>query len=135
ISPPSTPAPGQALDSVGEAFGYIAVIFKVLITTVAILVLGFYWTLDGERSIRTLLLLAPHNRRAGIRTLVTAMESRVGAAIRGQALLNLAVGSMSLLAYLLIGLPYALVLGLIAGVMETVPILGPVLGAIPAILL
>jgi predicted PurR-regulated permease PerM len=45
----------------------------------------------------------------------------------------LAVGILSLVAYLIIGLPYALVLALFAGIMEAVPIIGPTLGAIPAV--
>jgi predicted PurR-regulated permease PerM len=50
----------------------------------------------------------------------------------GQGLLVLAVGTLALVAYLLIGLPNALILAIIAGLMEAIPLLGPVLGAIPA---
>jgi predicted PurR-regulated permease PerM len=78
--------------------------------------------------------MAPVGRREGIRELVSAMEEKVGAYIAGQGILMLAVGSMALAAYSLIGLPYVLVLALVAGVMEAVPIVGPLLGAIPAVL-
>ena len=44
------------------------------------------------------------------------------------------IGVMALIAYLLIGLPNALVLALLAGVLEAVPMIGPLLGAIPAAL-
>ncbi|MBK9613516.1 AI-2E family transporter [Candidatus Amarobacter glycogenicus] len=44
----------------------------------------------------------------------------------------LVIGIMALVAYLLIGLPNALVLALAAGVLEAVPMVGPLLGAIPA---
>ena len=44
------------------------------------------------------------------------------------------IGCLSLAAYLLIGLPNALILALIAGLMEIVPMVGPVLGAIPAVI-
>jgi predicted PurR-regulated permease PerM len=60
------------------------------------------------------------------------MESKVGYFIAGQAILCLIVGVMALAAYLLIGLPNALVLALIAGLFEAVPMIGPLLGAIPA---
>lgn len=46
----------------------------------------------------------------------------------------LVVGLMALLAYSLIGLPYVLVLAIVAGVMEAVPLIGPLLGAVPAAL-
>jgi len=52
----------------------------------------------------------------------------------GQGILCMVIGIMALLAYLLIGLPNALVLALIAGVLEAVPMIGPLLGAVPAAL-
>jgi predicted PurR-regulated permease PerM len=124
----------ELLDSAGQVLGYVALAANSVFTAVAILLLAFYWTLDGPRLIRSVLLLAPVGRREGIRELVTAMEEKVGAYIAGQGLLMLAVGSMALVAYWIIGLPYVLVLALVAGVMEAVPIIGPMLGAIPAVL-
>ena len=60
------------------------------------------------------------------------MEGKVGGYVVGQGLLCLAIGVMALAIYLLIGLPNALVLALIALVLEAVPLIGPLLGAIPA---
>jgi predicted PurR-regulated permease PerM len=62
------------------------------------------------------------------------METKVGFYIAGQGILCLVIGIMALLAYLLIDLPNALVLALMAGVLEAVPMIGPLLGAIPAAL-
>ena len=62
------------------------------------------------------------------------METKVGFYIAGQGILCLVIGIMALVAYRLIGLPNALVLALIAGVLEAVPMIGPLLGAIPAAL-
>ena len=58
----------------------------------------------------------------------------MGSYIAGQGVLCLIIGIMALIAYLIIGLPNALVLALMAGVMEAVPMIGPFLGAIPAAL-
>ena len=63
---------------------------------------------------------------------INAAEGKIGGYIRGQAILSLAVGITAFFAYSLIGLPYALVLALIAAIMELIPIFGPALGAIPA---
>jgi hypothetical protein len=79
-----------------------------------------------------LLLLVPTGQRERIRDLVSAMETKVGAYVAGQGILCLVIGILALVAYLLIGLPYPLVLALVAGVMEAVPMVGPLLGAIPA---
>jgi predicted PurR-regulated permease PerM len=62
------------------------------------------------------------------------METKVGFYIAGQGVLCLIIGIMAFIAYLLIGLPNALVLALVAGTMEAVPMIGPLLGAIPAAL-
>jgi predicted PurR-regulated permease PerM len=58
----------------------------------------------------------------------------VGFYIAGQGLLCLFIGILALIAYVLIGLPNALVLAMAAGVLEAVPMVGPALGAVPAAL-
>jgi predicted PurR-regulated permease PerM len=118
--------------SAGTAVGYVSVAARVIFNTIVILALTLYWTLDGPRIIRSLLLLVPQDRRESTAELITAMEASVGYFIVGQGLLCLSIGAMALVAYLLIGLPNAFVLAIAAGLMEAVPMVGPALGAIPA---
>ncbi len=59
---------------------------------------------------------------------------RLGAFIRGELLLMTSIGVLASLGYLAIGLPYPLALGAMAGLLEIVPMVGPTLGAIPAVL-
>ena len=101
----------------------------------AVFLLAFYWALDGERTIRSISLWLPSQVRPGVRALFDEIEEKVGGFVRGQAVLCLAIGVTALAAYSLIGLPYALVLGLLAGIFEAIPVVGPVLGAIPALLI
>ncbi len=122
----------QMLASAGQAVGYVASAARVIFMTVAILLLAFHWTLDGPRTIQSLLLLVPKGQREGSRELISSMETKVGFYIAGQGVLCLVIGVMALVAYLLIGLPNALLLALLAGVLEAVPMIGPLLGAIPA---
>lgn len=122
----------EILDSAGQVWGYVASVANGFFTAVVILLLSAYWTLDGPQTIRALLLLAPKSQRQNISELVTAMETKVAAYIAGQGILMLVVGLMALVAYSLIGLPYVLVLAFVAGIMEAVPLVGPLLGAIPA---
>jgi len=124
----------QVLASAGQALGYVTLAVKVIFIAIVILVLAFYWTLDGPRTIKSFLLLVPQDQRESISELISAMETKVGFYIAGQGVLCLVIGIMALLAYLLIGLPNALVLALVAGVLEAVPMIGPLLGAIPAAL-
>lgn len=128
-----TPQTGeQLLVFAGQAAGYLALAARATFLTITILLLAFYWTLNGPRAIQSLLLLAPKAQRLSVTQLISEMEIKVGSFIAGQGLLCLIIFFMSLIAYLFIGLPNALVLALIAGILEAVPIIGPLLGAIPA---
>ncbi|HUF39634.1 MAG TPA: AI-2E family transporter [Anaerolineales bacterium] len=129
----SAPQTGEeVLASSGQALGYIASAAKVILIATAILLLAFHWTLDGPRAVQVLLNLIPKGQRESIGELIAIMETRVGFYIAGQGVLGVVIGVMALVAYLLIGLPNALVLALVAGVMELVPMIGPLIGAVPA---
>jgi predicted PurR-regulated permease PerM len=135
LMPRTTQQTGQeVMASAGQALGYVTLAARVIFIAIVILVLAFYWTLDGPRTIKSFLLLVPQDQRENISELISAMETKVGFFIAGQGILCLVIGAMALAAYILIGLPNALVLALIAGVLEAVPMVGPLLGAVPAAL-
>lgn len=135
LNPRTTQQTGQeVMASAEQALGYVTSAAKVIFTTIVILVLAFNWTFDGPRTIQSFLLLIPQNRRESIGELISAMETKVGFYIAGQGILCLVIGILALAAYVLIGLPNALVLALVAGLLEVVPMVGPLLGAIPAAL-
>jgi predicted PurR-regulated permease PerM len=122
------------ISSAAQVLGYVTVVVQSIFIAIVVLMLAFYWTLDGTRIIQSFLLLVPQDRRENIRELISAMETRVGYYIVGQGILCLVIGIMALIAYLLIGLPNAFVLALVAGILEAVPMMGPLLGAVPAAL-
>ena len=124
----------EVVASAEQAQGYLTSATRAIFITIVILVLAIYWTLDGPRTIQSLLLLIPQNQRESIGELISTMETKVGFYIAGQSILCLVIGILALVAYLLIGLPNALVLALVAGLLEVVPMVGPLLGAIPAAL-
>jgi predicted PurR-regulated permease PerM len=114
---------------------FITITGQAIFLSIVIMVMAYYWTLDGPRTIKSLLMFFPMEKRENINELVLAMETKVGLFIGGQGVLCLAIGLLALVSYLLIGLPNALVLALIAAVMEAVPMIGPLLGAMPAALI
>jgi predicted PurR-regulated permease PerM len=122
-----TMAARQALDAT-------SLLLKTIFVLVALLVLTFYWTLDGQRTIRSLLLWLPLSYRENVRSFLQEAEARVAAFITGQTILCFAIGAMALVAYWLLDLPYALGLAILTGVLELVPYLGPIMAAIPAII-
>lgn len=131
----SVPPAGQdVVSSAEQIWGYVLLTANAIFKTIIILLLILYWTIDGPRIVKSLLLLVPQDQREGIGDLVTEMEARVGFYLAGQFILCATIGILALIAYMLIGLPNALVLALAAGVMEAVPMLGPTLGAVPAAL-
>jgi len=125
---------GEMLNQVAQTFNYAGMAIQAFLVALSILLLAFYWTQESERGIRSLLLFFPSGKREGVRELLAGIEDKVGGYIRGQSLLCLSIGLLALIAYLLIGVPFALVLAIIAGVMEAIPVFGPILGAVPAIL-
>ena len=135
LTPRLAPQTGQqVVASAGQVLGYLILTAQVIFTAIIILVITLYWTLDGPRIIKTIMLLVPQTQRESVGELVSAMESKVGLYIAGQGILCLVISIMALVAYMLIGLPNTLVLALAAGVMEAVPLVGPLLGAVPAAL-
>jgi predicted PurR-regulated permease PerM len=106
-----------------------------LFWTGAVLLLAFNWSLQRQRTIGSLLLFVPDAKRDAARAFVEQCQDRVGAFVRGQGVLCLAVGGLSLIGYVLIGLPNALALAALAGVLEIVPYFGPILGTVPALIM
>ena len=130
----SSPTTEEVVDQVTQTFFYTNLVMRGILSIVAIFLLAYYWTQESNIFIRMLVRSVPPSRRNNIRELLNLAELRMGGYIRGQGILSLAVGLAAFVAYSLIGLPYSLVLAIIAGLMEMVPIFGPILGAIPALL-
>jgi predicted PurR-regulated permease PerM len=113
-------------------FGLTAADAAIAVLTVLTLV--FFWLVSRETMQRFFLALLPATERRSVRTAWNEMEKRLGYWFRGQLTLMVAIGAMTTVAYLLLGLENALLLGLFAGVAEIIPIVGPAIGAIPALL-
>lgn len=106
-----------------------------LYKTVAIFFVAFFWTIESERIKRSGIALLPLSRRESARELVDEIEQRVGGYVAGQSLLSLIIGGLSLVAYLIIGIPYALALAVVIALMEFVPVIGPLIGAVPSLII
>ncbi|HSL29075.1 MAG TPA: AI-2E family transporter [Anaerolineales bacterium] len=124
----------EVITQVTQAIFYTNIVMRGLLAVLAVFLLAYYWTQEGNLIMRAMLRVFPQQRRKRIREFVQLAESKIGGYVRGQGLLCVAVGLAAFIAYALIGLPYTLVLAVFAGVMELVPIFGPALGAIPALL-
>ena len=117
-----------------SVLGVTTSIVKVSAYFVTVLAIGFYWTMELPRFERLLLSLLAVERRPHALSVWHEIESKLGGFMRGQGLAMLSIGAASALGYALIGLPNVLVLGVLAGLLEAVPMIGPVLGVVPAVL-
>lgn len=126
----------QAVSSsiLSGALGISISVLAFLTQVISIIVLSIYLTLDQSRLERFWLSLAPSARRPQLLSIWRESESRLGGYVRGELLLMMSIGAISSIGYLVIGLPFPLALGVLAGLLEFVPMVGPILGAIPAII-
>ena len=127
-------AEGELINQVTQTVFFTNLVVRGILSILAVFLLAYYWTQESSVIIRTLMRLVPLNRRHDVQELFYLAETKIGGYVRGQAILCLIVGAAAFILYTLIGLPYTLVLALIAGFMEMVPIVGPALGAVPALL-
>ena len=130
---PSTVS-GLSAESVRGIFGLTSGVLALLTWTVTVLAIAFYWTLEVPSVERLVLSMVSSARRPQALGAWRAIESKLGSYLRAQGLAMLAVGVASGIGYLLIGLPNPLALAILAALFEGVPLLGPFLAAIPALL-
>lgn len=124
---PSAPEPDQLI-ALGLTFA------EIVISAIAVLTMVYFWLTERARLQRFFLALLPADKRGGAREAWNEMEMRLGGWVRGQLILMGSVGIATTVAYLLIGLEGALLLGLIAALSEAIPLVGPALGAVPALI-
>lgn len=121
-----------AVALLGNALNMLPTLGYGLFITITTLLLTYYWLFQRDRSLRGVLLLLPATRRDALEQVWLQIEDKIGAFIRGQLILALAIAVLSLIGYWLIGMPYTLLLAVVAGVLELVPFLGPVLTGVVA---
>lgn len=113
---------------VSAVWGFLGGVFGLI----TILILAFYFLLDSDNLVRTLVKLLPRAERARIEEGSRRVSRKVSAWLGGQLLLAGVIGGTAALGLFLLGVPYFYVLGLIAGIGEMIPIVGPLLSAVPA---
>ncbi len=109
-------------------FGNILSIFTVL-------VISYYLLLERANLNKYLAILLGKNSPDRVLKTINEIERRLGGWVRGELVLMLAVGLVTYVGLLILGIDNALPLAIIAGLLEIVPNIGPTLSAVPAILI
>lgn len=96
---------------------------------------AYYFLADGSDIMEYGLRLVPVRRRSALRILLGKMHLVMQSFLKGQALLCCIIGTVTTLAMALVMPDYCIALGLVAGITEAIPVVGPILGAIPAVII
>ena len=98
---------------------------KVLIAILFTLAAAAYWLFERDRAVDFVAGLVARPRRKKLRDTWELIDQKLGAFIRGQAVMITLVCTLSSIAFLLVGEPYWLLLGIATGILEIVPVVGP----------
>jgi predicted PurR-regulated permease PerM len=109
-------------------------IFSNIFAIFTVFVFSFYFTLEHHKLPQMLESLVGIQRRKQVIAIIKVIEERMGAWVRGQLILMFIIGLASFLGLTVMGINYALPLAIFAGILEAVPVIGPNVSAIPAVL-
>ncbi len=121
--------------STQEVFSFVSGIFGGVASFVLIMTLSFYLVARRGSIDRFLRIVIPTSHEEYGIDLWHRTQEKIGRWLQGQLVLMAIVGMLVYLGLLILGVPNALLLGIVAGIFEIIPLLGPILSAIPAILI
>ncbi len=133
----------QSLNSFGQTLsGYtggvvttVSGIFGGLTTFFLVLVLTFYFSVKKDGLKHFLRSVTPASHQKYTENMFIRIQDKLGLWLRGQLMLSGIIFVVTWIGLMILGVKYALVLALIAGITEVIPFIGPVIGAIPAVIL
>lgn len=121
--------------SISHIFGVLSSAVGTIFAMFVVPFLVFYMLKDGKSMGRGFLRLFPESKREKVRDILTGVDHTLGSYIRGQMLVMFAVGVLTYIGYLIVRMPYAILLAFFLAVADMIPYLGPFIGVAPALLL
>lgn len=118
-----------------EVIKFAFSVFGNFISVITVLVFSFYMLLGRGKLESSLGFFFGDARKKEVGDFISGLEEKLGGWARGQLLLMLIVGVMTYLGLLLLRVPFAIPLALLAGLLEIIPFLGPVIAAIPSLII
>jgi predicted PurR-regulated permease PerM len=123
----------SASSTLHASIGVTKAAFEVLIGIFFTFAVAAYWIFERDRTRRLLLSVIAHDHRKTVRDTWDLIDAKLGAFVRGQLLLIAFVGTVLSLAFWAIGVPFWLLLGIFAGIVEIIPVIGPLVAGAVAI--
>ncbi len=121
--------------AITSALGTLRGFFGGLVSFLLVLVLTFYLVVEENAVKRLFRSVAPVEYQPYLADVLTRMQQKIGRWLRGELVLMFIVGLFSYIGLAILGVDYALILALIAGFAEIIPYAGPIMAAIPAVVL
>lgn len=122
-----------------RGLSYVGVFSQTLVWVLSALVvvpmLGYYFLKDADGIIEFQLRLLDPRSRPRMRAILFGMHEAMQNYVRGQAILCGAIGGVTTIAMLLVLPQFAIGLGIVAGITEAIPVVGPIIGAVPAVII
>ena len=112
-----------------------ATALSLLLSSITIVILAFYFIYDARKLSVQFLDLLPDTEEQRAKELLLTIAEVTGKYIRGNVLISFICFVVVLVALLVLKVPYAVQLALIAGVLDLLPLVGSTLGAVPAVLI
>ena len=116
------PQPEEFVET-GAEITFVA--FEIFIGIFFVLACAAYWIYERERAVGLVTSLIPRPRRKLVRDTWDLIDLKLGAYVRGQALLIVLVATVLGIVFWAIGLPFWLLIAIFAGVVELIPVIGP----------
>jgi predicted PurR-regulated permease PerM len=132
---PSSPGGEGVVDFFGRLVSFTRGLFGAAIVFIVGPIIAFYFLVDLPKIKRGLKAMIPARRRAEIESVVGRVGQAIGGFFRGQLLVALVVGVASALVLWMVGLPFWAVVGLIAGFFNLIPLIGPFIAGVVAVLI
>ncbi|PGZ07950.1 AI-2E family transporter [Bacillus cereus] len=126
----------KSLSSVtGNVTGFLSTVTEVVLTFVMVPFILFYLLKDGEQLPNHFLKFISEQRQPAAKSILDDMHYAISSYIRGQIIVSLFIGIMLLIGYLIIGIKYAVLLAILAMIVNIVPYVGPVIAITPALII
>ncbi len=119
----------------GNFIGAISMVFGGVISFVLMVVFSFYFAINEKGIEEFLRVITPAKKEDYILDLWRRSQEKMGLWLQGQLLLAILIGVLVYLGLMILGVPNALPLAVIAGLFELIPVFGPILSAVPAVAL
>jgi len=130
---------GQLISQLGNVPGQVVKVGVSVFTNIfdvfAVLIFAFYLLLVREKLDDHLGFFFGEEKKHKAGKLIDLLETRLGGWARGELILMVLVGVSTYVGLALLGIPFALPLALLAGLFEIIPYLGPIVAAVPAVLI